>query len=128
MKHIAREVLFFVVIGFIQVFVDTAVTIIITYFFSAILLANVAGRFSGALIGFSLNGTKNFKTVSDQKLTKRKAIRYLLAWSALTAISTIMLWCAVIFFGAKIALIFKPLIEAGLAMASFFISRAWVYR
>ena len=56
-----RQATLFVVMGGIQLLVDTAVTIGLSRAGLALGLANLLGRISGAMLGFWLNGRFTFR-------------------------------------------------------------------
>lgn len=124
---ILRDGLHFLVIGAIQLAVDSAVYIALTKAGIVPLPANLCGRIAGAALGFWLNGRITFLHHTQPVLHVRAA-RYVLLWVTLTAISTLALMLIVHYGGLARSWWAKPLIEAVLGLTSFLVSRHWVYR
>ena len=124
---ILRDGMHFVVVGAIQLAVDSAIYIALTKAGLAVLLANLCGRVAGALLGFWLNGRVTFFHLVQPHLRLRFA-RYLVLWLSLTAISTLALSSIAQHVGLVRSWWAKPLIEAALGVTSFLVSRHWVYR
>lgn len=122
-----RQAPLFVVMGGIQLLVDTAVTIGLSRAGLALGLANLLGRISGAMLGFWLNGRFTFRRPGG-RLDRGALLRFITAWLLLTAASTLALSLIEETLSLRAAWFAKPLVEAMLAAASFFISRHWIYR
>ena len=90
--------------------------------------ANLASRTSAALLGFWLNGRYTFADGNGQRLGWRRFTRFWLLWLAITAISTVLVAVVASRLGLHQAWLAKPLVEAGLAVVSFFALRHWVFR
>lgn len=123
---LARQSWLFLLMGFLQWVLDSLVTVGLSHAGMPLEIANICGRLAGAMSGFWLNGTFTFS--SSQPLGRQPLLRFAIAWVALTIIST---W-AVGHVGRNVSLeaawLAKPLVEAALAVVSFFISRHWIYR
>jgi putative flippase GtrA len=117
----------FIVVGAIQVVVDSATYIVLTKLGIATPPANICGRCVGALFGFWLNGRVTFARNEQPHLRLRFA-RYLILWIVLTAISTTALLTIAARGGLARTWWCKPLIEIALGVTSFLVSRHWVYR
>jgi putative flippase GtrA len=124
---ILRQVPLFLLMGGVQLVLDSAVTIGLSRAGLALGLANVIGRVCGAMLGFWLNGRFTFGGPGS-RLGRAALVRFLAAWLLLTAASTLGLAAIASNLSLQAAWIAKPVVEAALAVASFFISRHWVYR
>ena len=91
-------------------------------------LANVLGRVVGALLGFWANGRITFGLQTGPRLGGRRFVKFVVAWAVLTALSTVLVTVVAERLSLQSAWLAKPIVEAGLAAASFFVSRHWVYR
>lgn len=89
--------------------------------------ANVAGRISGALLGFWLNGRITFAG-DDNDMGHRQFGRFVLMWLLTTVISTAALGAIDDAVGLKGAWVAKPAVELVLGGIGFMLSRHWVYR
>lgn len=124
---ILRDGLHFVVVGAIQLAVDSVIYILLTRAGVSPLPANVCGRIAGAALGFWLNGRITFLLHHQPELHVRAA-RYVLLWMTLTIVSTAALTSIVNYGSLADSWWAKPLIEAALGVTSFLLSRHWVYR
>ncbi|WP_269789999.1 GtrA family protein [Stenotrophomonas sp. Iso1] len=123
---LARQSWLFLLMGFLQWILDWLVTVGLSHAGMSLEIANVCGRLIGAMFGFWLNGTFTFS--SSRPLGRQQLLRFALAWAALTVISTWGVGYVGRSVGLEAAWLAKPLIEAVLAVISFFISRHWIYR
>jgi putative flippase GtrA len=114
-------------IGALQWLVDWAVMVGLSHFGLRIGAANVAGRVSGALLGFWLNGRITF-VGDDHAIGRTQLMRFLVMWLAMTALSTLSIEVIDGMLGRKWAWLAKPLVEVTLGMMGFVVSRHWVYR
>ena len=122
-----RQAPLFLLMGGIQLLLDSAVTIGLSSVGLALGLANVIGRVCGAMLGFWLNGRYTFGK-PGARLGREELLRFAVAWVLLTGASTLGLAVIEDQLSLKAAWIAKPLVEAALAAVSFFVSRHWVYR
>ncbi|MGS1013929.1 GtrA family protein [Rhodanobacter sp. UC4450_H17] len=125
---IARQGMYFFIVGCCLIVLDWAVFVALTTIDVLPVTANVAGRVAGALVGFWANGTVTFSTPGSPRLGQRRLVRYLVVWVALTLLSTGVVAGLAEQLNLKIAWLAKPAVEAGMAVLSFFLSRHWVYR
>lgn len=117
----------FLIIGFIQLVADSAITIALSRIGLALEAANIIGRVCGAMFGFWLNGRFTFSG-HDFSLGRPQMQRFIAAWLLLTTIGTLTLGQIERNLDLRSAWLAKPLIETTLAIASFFLSRHWIYR
>lgn len=89
--------------------------------------ANVAGRVVGALLGFAANGGITFREAGEARYGVNRFLRFVVLWGGLTLLSTILVTALADHLSLRAAWLAKPVVEAGLAVASFFASRHWVY-
>lgn len=122
-----RQGRYFVAIGVLQWLLDWAVMVSLSHAGLGLSFANVAGRVSGALLGFWLNGSITFAR-DGSRPNWRHFVRYLALWSANAALSTVSLVAVESLFGLHYAWLAKPAIDGMLALSSFLASRYWVYR
>lgn len=124
---LSRQGRHYLVIGGIQWLVDWAVMVALSHFGMRVAPANVAGRISGALLGFWLNGKLTFAG-EDTALGRPQLLRFLVMWLCTTAISTWAMAHIDALFGLQWAWLAKPGIELVLGITGFVLSRHWVYK
>lgn len=117
----------YMAIGMLQYLVDWGVMVTLSHFGLSVEIANVAGRVSGAVLGFWLNGRITFANESSA-LGPRQLRRFLLLWLVMTALSTWAIGGVENAAGLGWAWVAKPAVELFLAGISFIVSRHWVYR
>jgi len=125
--RILRDGLHFLIIGAIQLALDSAIYIALSKAGVPLLPANLCGRVAGAALGFWLNGRVTFLH-HEQPVLHVRAVRYVLLWVAMTIISTLALASIVRYAGLARSWWAKPLIEVALGLTSFLVSRQYVYR
>ena len=118
----------YLLIGILQWLLDWAVTVALSHGGLAIEPANVAGRVSGALLGFWLNGRVTFARDGNARLGWWRFAKFLLVWVPLTVVSTLAVTWVAISLGLAHAWLAKPLVEGVLAVVAFFLWRHVVYR
>ncbi len=123
-RHL-RQTSLFVIVGLIQLAIDTSVFIATTALGVPVVAGNLLGRGSGAGLGFWLNGRYTF---GKPKLDRLHAARFLVAWVLLTSLSTVLVSTVAARLGLHSAWMAKPLAEAVLAAINFMVSRQWIYR
>lgn len=126
LARLLRQGLGFSVVGGLQLLLDWGVMMTLSASGVPLPAANVAGRVAGASLGFWSNRRFTFQGHFHPPLPQ--LVRFLLLWSVLTTASTLGVAFAAAHGGLARAWLFKPLIEAVLAVISFFSSRVWVYR
>ncbi|GAB3341166.1 GtrA family protein [Marilutibacter aestuarii] len=125
---LARQGMYFILVGLLQVLVDWAVFVGLTSLGVPAVPANLGGRVCGACLGFWLNGRITFAAAGKARLGGARLVRFLMVWLVLTALSTAaMAWIAD-GQGLGWAWLAKPLVEAALALTSFLFARHWIYR
>lgn len=117
----------YVLVGLLQLLVDWAVFVMLSAAGLTVEPANVAGRISGAVLGYWLNGRFTFAG-DDTTLGRRQLARFLAMWVVTTAVSTWAIGHVDDTVGLRWAWLAKPAIELALAIAGFMLSRHWVYR
>ncbi len=126
-RHLRQGGLFLLV-GLVQLALDTCVFIAGTALGLPVIAGNVLGRISGATLGFWLNGRYTFADNGQARLSPRHQLRFAIMWLALTALSTLILQATAAHHSLQGAWLIKPLVEAALAAVSFLVSRHWVFR
>jgi putative flippase GtrA len=124
----SRQVLLFLLVGLGQILLDSAVFVGLTYLGLPLVAGNLAGRVCGATLGFWLNGRHTFAIAGRPRLQRIHLLRFVIAWSALTALSTLLLAAVDSQFELRGAWIAKPAVEALMAVFGFVVSRQWVFR
>ena len=119
---------YYLVFGVLQLLLDWLLLVALTALGMPVAPANLASRTSAALLGFWLNGRYTFADGTGQRLGWRRFTRFWLLWLAITAISTVLVAVVASRLGLHQAWLAKPLVEAGLAVVSFFALRHWVFR
>lgn len=125
---IARQGISFLLVGACLVVADWAVFVMLTALGVAPPVANVAGRVTGAGLGFWANGRITFSSSGTARLGRHRFMRFAAVWLVLTLLSTYLVTLVADYLGLQMAWLAKPLVEAGLAVVSFVLSRHWVYR
>ncbi len=124
---LGRQSRHYLAIGVVQWLLDWGVMVGLSHLGLAVELANVAGRISGAAIGFWLNGWITFAS-DDTKIGRRQFGRFLLMWLLTTAASTWAMGAIDDAVGLKWTWVAKPCVELVLGGIGFVLSRHWVYR
>jgi len=117
----------FVLVGIAQWLLDWAVMVALSHVGIGVATANIAGRLSGAALGFWLNGSVTFSRDGSTPGWRQFA-RYALLWCATTLLSTSAVTAIDAARGLRWAWLAKPLVDGLLAIGSFLASRHWVYR
>lgn len=125
---ITRQALLFLAVGGAQLLLDSAVFIGLTALGLPLVMGNILGRVAGACLGYWLNGRYTFARGGEPQLQRRHLWRFLVAWSALTVLSTALLAAVEAAAGLSGSWLAKPLVEALMAAMGFVIWRQWVYR
>jgi putative flippase GtrA len=118
----------YLLIGALQLLLDWAVFVGLTWLGAAVVAGNLAGRVSGALLGFWLNGRITFAQAGQARLGWHRFRRFVLVWLLLTATSTLLVAWVDARLGLQLAWMAKPLVEGVLAVVAFFLWRHLVYR
>ena len=126
--NIARQSVSFIIVGCCLIVLDWAVFVALTAQGAMPVAANIAGRVVGALVGFWANGRITFSVPGSSRLGRCRFARYLILWVLLTSLSTVLMAVLADQLSLETAWLAKPLVEAGMAVLSFFVSRHWVYR
>lgn len=124
---LARQGVSFLVVGCCLILLDWAAFVGLTAVGVPAVPANIAGRIVGALVGFWANGRITFAR-DGARLGRRRFSRYLVSWTVLTLLSTLLVAELADHLSLQVAWLAKPVVEAGLAVISFLLSRHWVYR
>jgi putative flippase GtrA len=124
-----RQLLLFLLAGLAQLLLDWALFVGLTRAGLPLVPANVAGRVCGACLGFWLNGRYTFADASGRpRLDRAHRLRFVLAWLALTALSTVLLAALAQRYDLRAAWLAKPAVEALIAAIGFVVWRQWVFR
>jgi putative flippase GtrA len=126
-----RQPLFFLIVGGIQYLLDAGLYAVLISNGVTTLPANITSRASAASIGFVLNRYVTFGQRNESlKRFSSSLLRFLLLFAAMTLISSL----AVLWLEAEWGrdnthrIMAKLLVEGLLAVASFLVSRFWVFR
>ena len=125
---LTRQISFFLVIGVLQLALDSTVFIALSAAGVPVIPANIAGRLAGASLGYWLNGRYTFADQGKPRLSGRHLGRFVVAWSLLTALSSALLYMIEARSNLHMAWLAKPLLEAFNAAIGFVVWRQWVYR
>lgn len=125
---LARQGGRYLIVGLLQLLLDWLVFVGVTAFGVPAAPGNLAGRVSGALLGFWLNGRVTFAQSGDVRLGWWRFAKFLLVWIPLTVISTLAVTWVAGTLGLTHAWLAKPLVEGALAVVAFFLWRHVVYR
>lgn len=124
---LTRQGRHYLVIGGIQWLLDWGVMVGLSHLGMPVEPANVAGRVSGALLGYWLNGKLTF-AANDTALGRTQLQRFLMMWLCTTVISTWSLGAIDDHLGLKWAWLAKPGLELALGIIGFMLSRHWIYK
>ncbi len=122
-----RHASHYLAIGFVQWLLDWGVMVGLSHLGLRIGFANVAGRVTGALIGFWLNGKITFAG-DETAVGRRQLVRFIVMWVVLTFVSTWAIEHIDDVLGRKWAWLAKPVVELALGLVGFVFSRHWVYK
>lgn len=128
MKVWLEQIFLFVIVGIIQVAIDSSILVGLSAAGASIAVANVSGRLSGAFAGFFLNGAATFSDQTKKRLAGKHLVRFIITWITLTLISTWLLYLLHMQVSLKTIWLAKPGIEIFLAFISFFVSKFWIYK
>lgn len=125
---IGRQGLMFLMVGALLFTLDWFAFVTLTAFGWPVAHANVAARVLAALMGFWLNGRLTFAGPGGPRLGGSRLLRFILLWMVFLVLSTLCVAWTASTFGLRHAWLAKPVVEAVLAVMSFFLQRHWVYR
>jgi len=125
---LARQGTSYLIIGLVQLLLDWAVFVATTALGMPAVPANVLGRVAGMLLGFWLNGRFTFAVDGEQRLGWARFRRFIALWLVLTIASTVLVAGTTHVLGLHHAWLAKPVVEGGLAVVSFLLMRAMVFR
>jgi len=117
----------YLAIGIVQWLLDWGVMVGLSHLGLTVELANIAGRITGALLGFWLNGRITFAG-DDTSVGHRQFARFMMMWLLTTLISTLAIGAIDDAVGLKWTWLAKPGVELVLGGFGFLLSRHWVYR
>ncbi|WP_339828887.1 GtrA family protein [uncultured Arenimonas sp.] len=124
-----RQVVGFGLVGGLQLLLDWACFVALTALGVAVLPANLVGRVAGASLGFWANGRFTFaKPGEPPRLGRRRLLRYVLFWLAMSVLSTLAVMGLDQLHGLHAAWLGKPLVDAVLAALGFLAAKYWIYR
>lgn len=115
-------------VGILQLLADWFCFVVASAAGIDVLFSNIIGRAVGAILGFWLNGAITFRDENGGRLGWRRLSRYIFSWSMMLVLSTLAVNWVKNFSGLKAAWLVKPVIDAGLALIGFLISRYWIYK
>lgn len=113
--------------GALQYVLDWGVMVGLSHLGMPVEAANLAGRISGAMLGFWLNGRFTFAG-DDTTVGRRQFGRFATLWIGTTLVSTWAVGTVDDYAGLKWTWLAKPVIEVILGGVGFLVSRHWVYR
>lgn len=124
---LTREGRDYLAIGLMQWLVDWGVVVALTHIGLVVAPANVAGRITGALIGFWLNGKLTFAGDGNTVGTTQFQ-RFMTMWVGTTLLSTWALTQIDDVLGLRWVWLAKPAVEVALGIVGFVLSRYWIYK
>lgn len=124
---LSRQGRHYLAIGILQWLLDWAVLVALSHWGLSVETANLAGRVTGAALGFWLNGRITFAG-DDTVVGHRQFARFGFMWVGTTIASTWALASIDDAVGLQWAWVAKPAIELMLGLIGFGLSRYWVYR
>ena len=124
---LTRQGRHYLAIGIVQWLLDWGVMVGLSHLGMPVRQANVAGRISGAVLGFWLNGRITFAG-EDTRIGRIQFLRFLALWLTTTLLSTLAIGAIDDYLGLKWAWLAKPAVELVLGVLGFLMSRHWIYR
>ena len=124
---LTRQGRHYLTIGIVQWLLDWGVMVMLSHLGLPVRQANVAGRISGALLGFWLNGRITFAG-EHTHVGRTQFLRFLAMWLVMTLVSTVAIGSIDDYLGLKWAWLAKPAVEIVLGVIGFLISRHWIYQ
>lgn len=124
---LTRQGRHYLAIGILQWLLDWAVMVALSHGGLSVETSNLAGRVTGAALGFWLNGRITFAG-DGTEVGQRQFVRFGLMWIGTTIASTWMLASIDDAVGLRSAWLAKPAVELMLGLIGFALSRHWVYR
>lgn len=128
MNQLLRQSTSYIVVGLLQLALDTLLFVALTAVGVGPAIANPLARASAAGVGFWLNGRHTFADAAGPRLGAQRFWRFAITWVSLTVISTLAITLVTQHLGLHAAWLGKPFIEALLAIISFIVLRQWVFR
>jgi len=127
-SSLRRQSTLFLLVGALQLVVDSALYIGLTALGMPVMPANIAGRVSGVSVGFVLNARYTFAVDGQPRLGRRSFLRFMVMWLVLTVLSTLILAWVAGSAGLQGSWLAKPAVEALMAAIGFVVQRHWVFR
>lgn len=125
---IARQSVRFLAVGCGLILVDWFVFVALSALGLSVTWSNIVGRVAGAVVGFWANGSITFGRPGEPRFGGWRFARFALLWVTLTLLSTVLVAALAEHLSLQFSWLAKPVVEACLAVVSFFASRHWVYR
>ena len=117
----------YVMAGVLQWLIDTAVMMGLSHAGRDVVLATVCGRLAGAATGFIVNARITF-AAPGARATSAALPRFLLFWTGTTVLSACLLGWIDRHAGLQVTWLAKPLVDLGMAVLGYAVSRYWIYR
>lgn len=127
-RRLLRQGLGYGLVGGLQLLIDWLCFVGLTSVGIMTAPANIVGRVLGALVGFWLNGRVTFRDEAGGKLGWRRLGRFGMSWAVMSIFSTLAVTLVDHGAGLGWAWLFKPLVDGGLAVLGFLVSRYWIYK
>jgi putative flippase GtrA len=116
-------------VGGAQLLLDWLCFVGLTWLGIGVAPANLAARVLGALLGFGLNSRYTFGRPPDRaSAVPGRLLRFLVFWLLATLASTWAVSALDDMQGLQAAWLGKPLVDGGLAVLGFVVSKHWIYR
>ena len=128
-RGLTREALLFVVFGGVQLVADWLTFVVLTWSGVEAAAANLVGRVVGAALGFWLNGRYTFQA-SPQAVGHRlrQLLRFGAGWAITAALSTVAVYLIERHLGLHAAWAGKLVVDAGIAVLGFVLSKYWIFK
>lgn len=128
MPRLERQVLLFIAVGLSQLAIEALLYVACTLLGVTPLIANLVARVLAAAGGYFMHSRVTFLQAKDTRRSSGTWWRYGSVWIALTAASTLAVTSAVETVGLHGSWIAKPMVDGVLAVVSFLLLKAWVFR
>ncbi|MDQ2971920.1 MAG: GtrA family protein [Pseudomonadota bacterium] len=125
-RQLLHQWIGFCLVGGVEFVLDWGVLVGLSAIGVPVAIANTLGRLAGACLGYWANGRFTFR--ARARMGRAAIVRSAFLFVATTVISSWGVELAAVQHGLLGAWLLKPLIEAVLGVACFFVSKYWVYR
>lgn len=118
----------FAAVGGLQVLIDWACFVVLSWLGLGVVASNVAGRIVGAVLGFWLNGRFTFGSREASKTGRKQMFKFAIGWLVTALLSTLAVHALEHYQSLRFAWIGKPVIDVLIAALGFLLSKYWIFK